>query len=115
VASSTNQWQKRATEPDQFVQKPGMGGQTRKSAKGKSLPSVRVLRHRIAPVVKKVMMQINLNRASLGTCAAQRGCIGEMFPIHQAAQVRRDNRTDGSLIGGPVGVATDVPKDRAGV
>ena len=60
-------------------------------------------------------MQINLYRANLGACAAERGCIGKMFPIHQAAQVRRDNGTDGSLICGRVSMATHIPKDRTDV
>ena len=61
------------------------------------------------------MVQINLHRARLGAGAAQRRREGQMFPVLQAAQVRRDDRADGAGVGGAVGVAANVAENRADV
>src|ERR1700730_5473815 len=62
-----------------------------------------------------MVMQIDLHRAGLGASATKRRRVGEVFPIHQTAQVRRNNRADRPLVSGRIGVAADIPVNRANV
>ena len=61
------------------------------------------------------MMQINFHRARLGAGTAERTRVGKMFPILQAAQMRRDDRADGAAVGCAVSVAADVAENRTDV
>jgi hypothetical protein len=70
---------------------------------------------RIAPVVQKMVMQIDANRTSLRTSSAQRRCLRKVLPFGQTAEMRRDDRSDRSLIGSRVGMSADIAKDRANV
>ena len=69
----------------------------------------------VAAILQQVMVQINFHRTRLGACAAERRCVGKMFPILQAAQVRRDDRTDRAAVSRAVSMATDVAEYRADV
>src|ERR1700681_2263133 len=62
-----------------------------------------------------MVMQIDLHRAGLGASATRRLRVGEMFPIHQTAQVGRNDRADRTLVSGRIGVAADIPVNRANI
>src|SRR5439155_13410804 len=65
----------------------------------------------VAAVVQQMMMQIDLHRAGLAAGAAEGRGVGEMFPIPQTAQVRRDDRADGTGVSRAVTVAAHVAVD----
>ena len=69
----------------------------------------------VAAVLQQMMVQINFHRARLGAGAAKRTGVGKMFPILQAAQMRRDDRADRAAVSRAVGVAADVAENRADV
>src|ERR1043166_3514686 len=69
----------------------------------------------VAPVVKQVMMQLDLYWAYVGARAAQRTRVWQMRPFVSPAQVRRDDRTDRALIRRTIAVSTDSFVDRAHV
>src|SRR5580692_573937 len=71
--------------------------------------------HRVAPILEKVMMQIDLHGASIGARATKGGGVGEVVKLINAAQVRSEYAADWTGVRGAIGVAAHSAKHRAHV